>query len=260
MTRLLHLTDLHFGLERDDLIAPLHQAIRAANPDLVIVSGDLTHRARAGQFDRAMAFLRGLNLPFIAVPGNHDVPLINLFARFLFPFRDYRRAVSADMTPSRTLGPLRIVSANTADPHSWRRGVLRNADLRRICAEQAGIGVLVCHHPLREPPGFDRGETRGATAGLAQMARAGVQIVLSGHLHHWAVGLGISADTPQPILQVQTGTALCARIGEKNHGFAVLDIAPDDVAVTPWLAQDTVFHPAPVLRFQRREGAWWPNP
>ncbi|RWR06586.1 metallophosphoesterase family protein [Paenirhodobacter populi] len=262
MTRLVHLTDLHFGRERADLVAPLQEAVRACAPDLVIVSGDLSHRARRAQFRRAMAFLRGLDLPFLTIPGNHDVPLFNLLARMLFPFRGYCRAVPGSMTPEAELGPLRIFSANTADPHSLRRGILRGRDLKRICAGMRrtpgdGVNILVCHHPLREPPGFERGETKGAAQALPQLQAAGLQIVLSGHLHHWAIGLGITPETPQPILQVQTGTALCGRVGETDHGFSVLDIRPGDVTVTPWLADEaSCFRPAAPHCYLRRDGLW----
>lgn len=262
-TRLAHLTDLHFGLERTELIRPLHEGLQAARPDLVVVSGDLTQRARSWQFRQAMDFLRGLDLPFITIPGNHDIPLINLFARLFFPFRGYRRYVSADMTPELTLGRLRIFSANTADPFSWRGGVLRREDLQRICAAmdrtpREAINILVCHHPLKEPPGFQRGETRGAVAGLPRLERAGLDIVLSGHLHHWVTGLGLTPETPRRVFQMQSGTALCAREGERDHGFTILDIGRDVLEVTVWLADETTltFNPTESRHF-RRDGEGW---
>lgn len=264
MTRLLHLTDLHFGHERAELVTPLAAAIRAADPGLIVVTGDLAHRARRGQFRRAMGFLNGLGLPFVTLPGNHDVPLINLALRFLCPFRGWRRAVSPLLTPQAQLGPVRIHSANTANPHSWRRGIFRMDDLYRILGGLTGdaVHVLACHHPLIEPPGFERGETRGAPAALPVLARNGVRIVLSGHLHHWSIGLGITATQPQPLLMVQTGTALCGREGEKDHGFSTLDIAGDRVAVTPWIIDEgsLTFVPRPALRFTHGRAGWLSDP
>lgn len=263
MTRLLHLTDLHFGRERTDLVTPLHEAIHAARPDLVIASGDLTHRARAAQFRRAMNFLDGLGLPFITMPGNHDIPLFNLVARFLAPFGGWKRHVGPDLSPRREAGPVLIFSANTADPCRWRRGRLTDHDLRGIFTGLKGkrdeaVPILACHHPLKEPPGFQRGETRGAATALPGLARDGLQIVLTGHLHHWEIGLGITQSTPQPILMIQTGTALCARPGERDHGFSVLDLSGDTIAVTPWIAAEgtSTFLPATKRRFTRRDGLW----
>lgn len=263
MTRIVHLTDLHFGCARAELAGPLHRALRQVRPDLVVVSGDLTHRARRAQFRAAMAFLNGLNLPFIAQPGNHDMPLFNLVLRVLDPFRGWRRAVSDTLAPDRDAGHVRVFSANTADPSRWRRGLLRGDDLRRIgAALRAGppgaINILACHHPFEEPPGFDRGETRGAAAALPGLARDGLHVILSGHLHAWNIGFGITAAMPQPILMVQTGTALCARAHERDHGFAVLDIAPAGIAVTAWIVEEATlrFAPAPAQVFVRRDGLW----
>lgn len=262
MTRIVHLTDLHFGMERPELVAPLAQAIAATAPDIVVVTGDLSHRARAPQFRAAMTFLQGLGVPVLATPGNHDIPLFNVVARMLGPFRSWRRNVGADLAPGATLDRVRILSANTADPFRWRRGILRQDDLRRIAASlepgDGRINILACHHPLVEPPGFERGETRGGTAALPSLIRSGVHVVLSGHLHHWTIGLGIAQDRPQPLMFVQTGTALCGRAGETNHGFCVLDLAGPDLAITAWLADATTGHfvaQAP-RTFHRDNGAW----
>lgn len=262
MTRIAHLTDLHFGMERAELVDPLTMALRAAAPDMVVVSGDLSHRARRAQFRAGMAFLRGLGLPFIVLPGNHDVPLFNLAARFLWPFGGWRWQVGHDLAPQAQVGPCRIVSANTADPFSWRRGVLRRGDLRRVAAglEVGGdaVNILACHHPLVEPPGFQRGETRGAAAALPDLVRRGVHVVLSGHLHHWDIGLGITPDQPQPLLFIQTGTALCGRHGEGDHGFSLLDIDGRDIGVTPWIVDENTltYQPRAPLRFHRSTDGW----
>ncbi len=263
MTRIVHLTDLHFGRERGELVGPLAEALRAAEPELVVVTGDLTHRARPAQYAMAMAFLRGLGLPFIAMPGNHDVPLYNLVARVLFPFRAWRRGVAREMTPVAEVGRLRVLSANTADPFRWRRGVLRDADRTRIMADLRagggeGVSILACHHPFVEPPGFQRGETRGAAEALPEFAREGVQVILAGHLHHWEIGLGITPEVPRAVLILQTGTALCGREGERDHGFSVLDFAPGDVAITPWIIDEAAgrFMARPAQRFVRQGGRW----
>lgn len=263
VTRIVHLTDLHFGCESPGLVAPLHAAVRQARPDLVVVTGDLSHRARAAQFRAAVAFLDGLGARYVTMPGNHDVPLFDLAARVLWPFRGWRRAVGAGQGPQVACGTARVFCANTADPMRWRGGVLRKAEqqqMRDWLAQGDGgaVNILACHHPLVVPPGFDRGETRGASAALATLAGAGLQVVLSGHLHHWDIGPGITATTPRPVLHVQTGTALCGRAGERDHGFAVLEIAAGAVAVTPWQhdAATGAFVPQPVQRFRRAEGGW----
>lgn len=267
MTRIVHLTDLHFGRERGELVAPLHDALREVRAELLVVTGDLAHRARRAQFRRAMAFLRGLDVPFMALPGNHDVPLFNPVLRFLAPFLGWRRSVAHDLTPSGQVGRAVILSANTADPFRVRRGILRRDDIRRIGAlfrarPEGTLGILACHHPLRVPPGYQRGETRNARAARPGLIADGLQVVLSGHLHDWSIGLGITPGSPQPVLYVGTGTALCARPDERDHGFSVLDIGAGGVAVTPWIIDETSlrFRPREARRFVRRDGLWHPAP
>ena len=263
MTRLVHLTDLHFGMEHDALVGPLRNAVTGCLPDLVAVSGDLTHRARRGQFQRAMTFLHGLGVPFLIIPGNHDVPLFNLFARFIAPFHGYRAEAATELAPMVKVGDLHLFGANTAAPWRWRRGRLREHELGRILsaartAPSGTVKILICHHPLEVPPGFVRGETKGARAARSALAEAGVTIVLSGHLHHWSTGLGIGPDSPRPLFQMQTGTALCAREGETHHGFAVLDIEGPQLSATPWFHDPARgdFGPSATQTFSFRDGLW----
>ncbi len=263
MTRLVHLTDLHFGLHRADLVAPLRDAVLAARPDVIVASGDLSQRARRGQFGAAMAFLRGLGVPFMVIPGNHDVPLYNLVARWLAPLAGYRRGASEDVTPTLAIGRLRLYGINTADPFQWRGGIARPDEVERVCramtAERDDVtNILVAHHPFEEPPTFQRGETRGARAAMEQLAAAGLHVILSGHLHHWTVGLGIDGTAGRSLFQMQTGTALCAREGERDHGFAVLEVAPDRLAVTPWRIDEArmAFVPQDRQGFARAQGLW----
>lgn len=245
MTRLLHVSDLHFGWVHERMLAPLARALQAQRGDLLIVSGDLTQRARVTQFWQAQRFLAGLQLPVMMVPGNHDVPLHNPVARLCWPFCTYRRHAAGILTPGLRIDGLRIVSLNTADPGRWRRGKLRAVEIDAALAQlkrdhDRVPGILVCHHPLITPPGFRPGETRGPVEeSLQALAAQGVRIVLSGHLHHWNIGQGITAETPQPILHVQTGTALCAREGERDHGFAVLELSKNRLDVTRHLWDET---------------------
>lgn len=263
MTRLVHLTDLHFGFHREDLVAPLAQAVRDVTPDLVVVSGDLTHRARVGQFRQARAFLDGLGVGYIAMPGNHDMPLFNLPLRLFSPFMPWRRIMGQNLAEDWVGPEVQVIAANTADPFQWRRGYLRPEDVRRLrgrlqsCPEDQ-MTVLACHHPVMEPPGFDRGETRGAAKALPLLAEAGLGIVLSGHLHCWETGVGMAQMGPQPVLIVQTGTALCARVGEVDHGFSVLDLGGSEVKITKWIVDEPskTFRAQSTLGFHRANGLW----
>ena len=100
MRTLVHLSDLHFGRIDPQLLEPLATKIKEINPDVVAVSGDLTQRARSHQFREARVFLDTLPKPQIVVPGNHDVPLYNVFSRFFSPLDKYRRYITEDLRPT----------------------------------------------------------------------------------------------------------------------------------------------------------------
>src|SRR5438309_7042065 len=100
MRTIAHLSDLHFGRTDPALIEPLLASLDAIRPDVVVVSGDLTQRARAAEFEQARAFLERVRFPRIVVPGNHDVPLYRVWERFLSPLGRYQRIIQSDLEPS----------------------------------------------------------------------------------------------------------------------------------------------------------------
>src|SRR4029078_11492435 len=97
---IVHLSDLHFGRVNPALVDPLLRIVRELKPDVVAIHGDLTQRARSYQFQQARSFLDGLPEPQIIVPGNHDIPLHNVFARFLEPPTKYKRYINENLTPA----------------------------------------------------------------------------------------------------------------------------------------------------------------
>src|SRR5690242_8777714 len=99
MRTILHLSDLHFGRTDPALIDPLLAAAREIAPDVVVVSGDLTQRARRAEFAAARAFLDALPSPQIVIPGNHDVPLYDVFSRFFRRLDRYQRTITEDLEP-----------------------------------------------------------------------------------------------------------------------------------------------------------------
>ena len=114
MRTLVHLSDLHFGRLDEAIVPPLVERIKSVRPDLIAISGDLTQRARRGQFRQARVFLDQLPFPTIVVPGNHDVPLFNLAARVLDPFGGYRRHIDANLEPSRIDDEMAVIGLNSA--------------------------------------------------------------------------------------------------------------------------------------------------
>ena len=238
MTRIAHLTDLHFGAEDLRVVAALIEDVAAAAPDLVAVSGDLTQRARHGEFHAAVQFLRALGAPVLAVPGNHDVTPFDLFERFADPWFRWRRHVGPETEPVWIDGQVAVVGLNTARRGglylNWARGGVGRARLARLEARLAALPrdlfrIVVAHHPFAAPalrPGARL--VGGAAPALQAFARHDVRMVLSGHLH-----LPDIAPIPGArMMLVQGATATSHRLrGAPNawHLIRVRDHVPDIV-------------------------------
>ncbi len=145
MRTIAHISDLHFGRVDERLLDPLFAGLEAARPDVVAISGDLTQRARERQFRAAARFLARLRWPLVVVPGNHDVPLFNVFARFAHPLRGFRRHIAAEPTPFYADDEVAVLGINTARSLTWKAGSastrVRSQHARaRLCALAARRG------------------------------------------------------------------------------------------------------------------------
>src|SRR5438552_3952786 len=114
MRILAHISDLHFG-RTDAIVAEgLLKDIDTQKPDLIVVSGDLTQRARSLQFEEAKEYLARLHYPQLIVPGNHDIPLFDIFRRFFFPLTRYKKYITEDTTPEFIDEEIAVYGINTA--------------------------------------------------------------------------------------------------------------------------------------------------
>ena len=234
--RLFHISDLHFGLEDRDALAWFRECVRREQPDAVLITGDLTMRARSREFAAACDWIMALDLPVTVEVGNHDLPYFNPVARFLHPYRRIRR-IEALVERELDFRNLAVVPLKTTARAQWRfdwsKGwVTRKALARTLAAIDAlprGTQVLVtAHHPLVEAGTKGRALTRGGAAALAALADRGVAAVLTGHVHD---AFDLIADTPAgPIRMIGAGT-LSRRIRSTPPSFNELRIRGDEISV-----------------------------
>lgn len=255
-----HLSDLHFGRIDHALVEPLRQAVIAARPDVVAVSGDLTQRARQAQFAAAREFLDSLPGPLIVVPGNHDVPLHNLVARFARPLAHYRRHITGELAPFYADDEIALAGVNTARSLTIQGGRINRAQVEQACRRLSPLPrhimrIVVSHHPFELPPGrYPAARAGRARMAMRELAGCGADIYLSGHLH-----LAWTAVSAGAALFIQAGTAFSTRTRGERPSFNVIRIEPDTVRVACWIAH-SFYTAATVGTFERREGRWQPTP
>src|SRR5919201_668793 len=197
MARLVHLSDLHFGAHDEDLVDAVERKADELKPDLIVISGDFTQRARTEQFKDACHFLERLreaNHEVLGVPGNHDVPLYDVLRRFLSPLTRYRRFIDETLCPFIELSGIAVLGINTARSLTFKDGRISKEQVEFIRetfsrTDPDAIRVLVTHHPLFAIPvgeGVERAVGRHELA-LDAIEEAGVDLLLAGHAHHAAV-------------------------------------------------------------------------
>ncbi|MAQ35853.1 MULTISPECIES: metallophosphoesterase family protein [Thioclava] len=258
MTRIVHLSDLHFGRSLPELEAPLLTAVNRLAPDLTVISGDFTQRARRGQFAQARLFVEQIESETLSVPGNHDTPLDNLFLRMLKPFGRYKSDINHNLEPVFETDRLKAVGVNTVNRFAWQRGKVPERTISRLCREfgEAGerLRIAVMHHPLEHGPEVDKALMDGAGDALEGMSDCGADLVLSGHLHTGSVA---PFSAVPGILFVQAGTGLSSRLRGEPNTFNVIEGGRDALSITLYGARDMSFEPIGADEFTRGpDGAW----
>ncbi len=269
MARLIHLSDLHFGAHDERLVEAVEQRVHEEKPDLVVVSGDFTQRARTEQFEQACEFLgrlREAGHDVLGVPGNHDVPLYDVLRRFLSPLTRYKRYIDDELCPLHEIPGATVLGINTARSLTFKDGSISHEQMQFIRAnfdrtDPKAMRVLVTHHPLFALPVGD-GPELGKAIGrqepaLDAIAEAGVDILLAGHNHrastHNAADLVTRAGSS---LVVQAGTATSTRLRAEEQSFNRIDIDGENVTVTVQAWAGDAFASADAQRFVR-EGDHW---
>jgi 3',5'-cyclic AMP phosphodiesterase CpdA len=253
--------DLHFGSVPEGLAEELRTLIDAQEPDVVVIAGDLTLRARRREFEQARVWLSSFEAPTLVLPGNHDLPYFNLVQRFRNPFHRYHRAANGTgLMPLIEREDGMVLGFNTTrswQPHlRWQEGTARLRDIEAAkvalsAAPADQFKAVAAHHPLMEVPGLPRAEpVRRAKLALSAFAETGVDLVMSGHIHQsYAVETEVEG---WPMLAVGAPTALSSRKRGEANGFWMIEAGEDTIDCILWLRDEVSFQPAPARSFPRK--------
>lgn len=232
MRKIVHISDLHFGKEDPAVVERLVEKIKEIDPHLVVISGDLTQRARTEQFKAARTFLERLPHPQIVVPGNHDVPLYNVVDRFVHALDKYRKFISDDLQPFFCDGEMAVAGINTTRSLTIKGGRINSEQVADIRKKMNGINdhllkIIVTHHPFDVPEGEDEDDIVGrAKKAMPLIAETGADVFLAGHLHVSHVGHSARRyrlKSGKSALIIQAGTAASVRERGEENSFNLLE-------------------------------------
>jgi 3',5'-cyclic AMP phosphodiesterase CpdA len=232
MTRLVHISDLHFGAHDPALVEQFVALSTDLRPDAVVISGDFTQGGRRSEFEAARRFIERLPAPVVVARGNHDAPAWAWHERVIHPWRRMQDTVGT-VSAEAWEGARAVVESFSTSPRAqfrldWSLGQVRRRSLHGALqrlgeADGDKAAVLTCHHPLLAPVGAGRrARTRGAKASLEHVTRR-VDLVLSGHLHQ-AYAVPWPRRDGRTSWFIGASTAFSHRTREEPAGFNVVTI------------------------------------
>ena len=266
MRVIAHLSDIHFGAINYDIVDPLIMAVNDAKPDLIAVSGDLTQRARSHQFIEARGFLDRLPSPQIVVPGNHDIPLYNVFRRFASPLAKYRRYITDDLQPFFMDNEIAVAGVNTTRSLTIKGGRVNEMQIAWVRSKFCDlpeniVKFVVTHHPFDLPEGHRVSDIVGrAPLAIKGLAECGADAFLAGHMHISHTGhTAARYKTPgHSALVIQAGTAASTRGRGEANSFNLIRV--DGLKITierlQWQPQTKKFEPALSESFHKQGSVW----
>lgn len=265
MRTLIHLSDLHFGRVDPAILRPLVEFIGEVKPDVVAVSGDLTQRARTPEFTAAREFLAAIPFPQVVVPGNHDVPLHNIFSRFARPLARYRRFITTDLQPVYEDPEIIIAGVNTARSLTWKDGRINRRQLEKLRQTLQALParrtkIVVTHHPFDLPAGASGRVVGQSRRAMKTLAECRVDLLLAGHFH--------IADTTQTAKRynmpgssaiiVSAGTSTSTRGRGQPNSLNVIQIDQPRLTIErrTWRPHSGLFDVLSVELFRRTAEGW----
>jgi 3',5'-cyclic AMP phosphodiesterase CpdA len=234
VTLLMQVSDPHFGTDRPAVLAALENLWRQHAPDLLLMTGDITQRARVPEFRAARAFVDRLApAAFLAIPGNHDIPLFDVWSRCAHPYQRFQQHFHGALEGCFQDGEVMVIAINTTRWYRHKNGEVSKAQIEQVARQLRDAGPLRCkvvavHQPVAVTRDSDRANLlRGHEAAVRAWAEAGADLVMGGHIHlPFIVPLRERwPSLPRPMFAVQAGTAVSTRIrGKVPNSVQLVDL------------------------------------
>lgn len=247
MSTIIQISDTHFGTEQPQVVEALVKLVHEQAPELVIVSGDITQRARRAQFRAAKVFLDSLNAPrLLAIPGNHDIPLLDIFTRTFRPYAKFAREFGNELEPEYESEALLVITVKTTRRYRHVDGEVSAEQIERVAGRLASakaqqLRIVVTHQPvcvIRQED--EENLLQGHKPAIQSWAAAGADLIMGGHIHlpyvcplHENLGNGT-----RKLWAVQAGTAVSSRIRHEAGNSVNLirydPIEPTIIQIEQW--------------------------
>lgn len=263
MTLIAHLSDLHFGKEILKRKGALKTLLEKTSPDLIVITGDLTQRATLRQYQASQEFLQDLPTDYLAVPGNHDLSIHRLYERFQNPWKKWELFINKETEPVFQTENVLLMGLNTVSTKgyklNWARGRIKEEQIQQVTNRMdtnaaSAINVLALHHPLWLPEKYrHRKRVGNSIIALKAFRRGGLDLILSGHIHHGFVKL------KSGIILCNAGSAFSRRLksGQKNE-FNLISLKKTDIQIkkVAWTTDD--YQLTGKWQFKKTDGNWYP--
>jgi len=255
---IVHISDPHFGTEDRQIVNVLLSEINSLSPELVVISGDLTQRALNKQFKKAKDFITKINSPKIVIPGNHDIPLYNLFKRYFSSFDKYKRFIYPVKYPEHKTDKLVVVGVNTSTPFRSQSGRIKEEDIEYLkkyfaLIEPTVIKGVVVHHNIIPYSGLKGSSVLGNNEiFLKEMNDLGVNLIFAGHLHKSTTKSYKNNEENKETILLQAGTCISKRLRHEENTFLIIKTDKQSINITSKVYNGSKFISGDVENYNRK--------